>query len=120
MNRALLLQAFGQMGLATALCGLAFGLLLLPQRLLQRPFGDGVVTLLHAPDGTLRLLNQPVTAAELRSLLAAAAMRRRVAVVRLVPDPATPWAEVRRLLSQLEPLPIPLELQLPTAPVGAG
>ena len=36
-------------GLATALCGLALGLLLLPQRLLQQPLHQGVVTLTWRP-----------------------------------------------------------------------
>ena len=120
MNRWLLPQALAHAVLATALCGLALGLLLLPQRRLQRPLAQGVITVHLAADGDLRLWNQPVAPAELLRLLQAPSLRRRVMRLRLVPDPDTPWRDVRRLLSQLEPLPLSLELQLPAPPPSAG
>ena len=71
MNRPLLLQALSHGLLATALCGLALGLVLLPQqRRLQRSLAEGVISLNVAADGQLRLLNQPIAAAELPGLLA--------------------------------------------------
>ena len=66
MNRYWLLQPFSHAVLATALCGLAMGLLLLPQVRLQRPMAQGVISIHLAADGGLRLWNQPIAAAELR------------------------------------------------------
>ena len=120
MTRPLLLQALGQVLLATTLCGLAFGLLVLPQRRLQRPLEQGVISLHLAADGALRLWNQPVAPAELQRLLATPALRRRALRLRVVPDPGTPWGDVHRLLRQLDPLPQSLELQLPATPPAAG
>ena len=121
MNRPLLLQALAHGLLATALCGLALGLVLLPQqRRLQRSLAEGVISLNVAADGPLRLLNQPIAAAELPGLLAEQVRRSRPVRLRLVPDPDTPWAEVRRLLSQLDSLPLFLEIQLPAPAAAAG
>ena len=106
--------------LATALCGVGLAVLLLPQRLQQQPMAQGVVSVHLAADGRLRLWNQPVASAELVRLLATPSVRRRLVRLRIVPDPDTPWGEVRRLLSQLDSLPLPLELQLPAAPPPAG
>ena len=120
MNRPLLLQALAHGLLATAICGLALGLMLLPQqRRLQRSLAEGVISLNVAADGQLRLLNQPIAAAELPGLLAEQVRRRRPVRLRLVPDPDTPWVEVRRLLSQLDSLPLFLEIHLP-APAAAA
>ncbi|MEX0587833.1 MAG: hypothetical protein WD136_01120 [Cyanobium sp.] len=118
--RAQQLQAVAHGALATALCGLAMGLLLLPQRLLQRPQAQGVVSLHLAADGGLRLWNQPIASGELKRLLAAPSLRRRMLRLRIVPDPDTPWGDVRRLFDQLTPLPLSLELQLPAPPPSSG
>lgn len=120
MSRLLLLQALAHGVLATALCGFALGLLLLPQQRLQRPLSQGVITVHLAADGGLRLWNQPVASAQLLGLLRTPSLRRRVMRLRVVPDPDTPWGDVHRLLSQLEPLPLSLELQLPATPRPAG
>jgi hypothetical protein len=120
MNRLLLLQALAHGFLATVLCGFAVGLLLLPQRQVQRPLSQGVISLHVAADGGLRLWNQPVASAELLSLLQAPAARRPAMRLRVVPDPDTPWGDVRRLLTQLESLPLSLEIQLPATPRSAG
>lgn len=112
--------ALGHGLLATALCGVGLAVLLLPQRLQQQPMAQGVVSVHMAADGRLRLWNQPVASAELMRLLATPSVRRRLVRLRIVPDPDTPWGEVRRLLSQLDSLPLPLELQLPAAPPPAG
>jgi hypothetical protein len=102
-------------GLATALCGLALGLLLLPQRLLQQPLHQGVVTLHLAADNQLRLWHQPVSRRELPAFLQAAAQRRPGSRLRVVPDPQVSWGALHDLLRQLEGGPLPLELQVPAA-----
>ena len=103
--------------LATALLGLAVGgfglaLLLLPQRLLQRPLAEGVIALHIEPQGRLRVWNQPISLAALKALLAAAA-RKPGTKLRLVPSPQTPWGEVSRLAALFERGDLPVELQLP-------
>lgn len=121
MSRPLLVQALIQALLATALCGIALGLLLLPQqRRLQGSLAGGVISIHLAADGQLRLLNQPIAAAALPGLLARHARQRRPARLRIVPDPDTPWGDVRRLISQLESLPRRLEIQLPAIASPAG
>ena len=100
-------------GLATALCGLALGLLLLPQRLLQQPLHQGVVTLHLGADSQLRLWHQPVSRHELTLFLQAVAKRRPGSRLRVVPDPQVSWGALHDLLRQLEEGPLPLELQLP-------
>ena len=118
--RALQLQALAHGVLATALCGLALGLVLIPQRFLQRPQAQGVISLHLAADGDLRLWNQPIASGELQRLLTAPRLRRRAVRLRIVPDPDTPWGDVRRLLDQLDPLPLTFELQLPAPPLPDG
>lgn len=118
--RALQLQAVAHGVLATVLCGLAMGLLLLPQRWLQRPQSQGVISLHLAADGGLRLWNQPIAPGQLQRLLTAPNLRRPAVRLRIVPDPDTPWGDVRRLLNQLDPLPLTLELQLPALSPPAG
>ncbi len=120
MSRPLLVQALIQALLATALCGIALGLLLPQQRRLQASLAGGVISIHLAADGQLRLLNQPIAAAALPGLLARHARQRRPARLRIVPDPDTPWGDVRRLISQLESLPHPLEIQLPALASPAG
>lgn len=118
--KALQLQAVAHGLLATALCGLALGLVLLPQRWLQRPQVQGVISLHLAADGGLRLWNQPIASGELQRLLSSPGLRRRAVRLRIVPDTDTPWGDVRRLLNQLDPLPLSLELQLPAPSPSAG
>ena len=118
--RALQLQAVSHGLWATALCGLALGLVLLPQRVLQRRQLQGVISLQLAADGGLHLWNQPITSSELARLLTAPNLRSRAVRLRIVPNPHTPWGDVRRLLDQLDPLPVSLELQLPAPHPSAG
>jgi hypothetical protein len=108
-------QGLAWAGLATAFCGLALGLLLLPQRLLQQPLHQGVVTLHLGADNRLRLWHQPVSHRELSTFLRAAAQRRPGSRLRVVPDPQVSWGALQDLLRQLEGGPLPLELQLPAA-----
>ncbi len=103
--------AYGLLG--TALAGFALALLLLPQRLAQRPMARGVLALQVGPGGALRLWNQPVTRPQLQALLRQARQRRPDLQLRLLPDPATPWGEVLGLLHQLDDGGLTLELQLP-------
>jgi hypothetical protein len=103
-------------GLATALSGFALGLLLLPQRLLQQPLQQGVVTLHVGADRELRLWHKPVSRADLEAFLQAAAQRRPGSRLRVIPDPKVSWGSVQELLQQLSQGPLPLELQLPPAP----
>jgi hypothetical protein len=110
--------------LAPALLGLTVGgfalaLLLLPQRLLQRPLAEGVIALHIEPQGRLRVWNQPISPAALKALLAAAA-RKPGTKLRLVPSPQTPWGEVSRLAALFERGDLPLELQLPVPASGPG
>jgi hypothetical protein len=103
-------------GLATALCGFALGLLLLPQRVLQQPLHQGVVTLHVGPDRELRLWHKPVQRSELEAFLRMAAQRRPGSRLRVIPDPQVSWGALQELLQQLAKGPLPLELQLPPAP----
>lgn len=105
------LLALGALSLFLAAALVA--LLLVPQRLAQRPARAGVITLLLAADGSLRLWNRPVTPQELAAVLRRAASREPPPVVRLIPDPALRWASLRQVVSRLEQTPLELELQLP-------
>ena len=100
-------------GAGAALCGFTLGLLLLPQRLQQRPLAEGVVAVHLEPGGRLRLWHQPISAAALAEVLRAAARRRPPPRLRLVPSPAVPWGEVRRAVATVNQGVLPLELQLP-------
>lgn len=102
---------------AVSLCGLAAGVLLLPQRLLQRPLAQGVIAVHLEPGGRLRLWHQPITPEALSTFLAAAARKQPPPHLRLVPDPQVPWAEVRRSVLLFHRGALPLELQLPV-PAG--
>ena len=107
------LPSLGYGLLGTALAGFGLALLLLPQRLAQRPMAQGLLTLHVGPGGVLRLWNQPVSRPELVALLRQARQRRPDLHLRLLPDPATPWGEVLGLLHQLDDGGLSLELQLP-------
>jgi hypothetical protein len=61
-----------------------------------------------------------MASSEIQRLLMAPSLRGRAVRLRIVPDPDTPWGDVRRLLNQLAPLPLSLELQLPAPPSPAG
>lgn len=98
---------------AVSLCGFAAGLLLLPQRIRQRPLAGGVIAVHLEPGGHLRLLHQPIAPDALATFLVAAARRRPLPRLRLVPDPQVSWGEVRRALVMFERGALPLELQLP-------
>ena len=100
-------------GLAVALAAGSLLLLLVPQRLAQRPLRQGIVVVRVDPAGRLRLWNQPITAAELRPLLQRAARQPRRPRLRLQPDPRVSWGQAQALVAELEQLPLPLELQLP-------
>jgi biopolymer transport protein ExbD len=97
--------------LATALAAAGLALLLIPQRIAQRPASTGVMTLRLDRIGHLWLWNQPIRAAELPELLRRAA--QRPVRLRLVPDGDVAWGSVQQLVSQLATTPLPLELQLP-------
>ncbi len=105
---------------ATALAGMAVGLalaalllVLIPQRLAQRPARQGVIVLHVDPRGRLRLWNQPIAPATLMPLLQRAARDPRRPRLRLRPDAGVPWGRVQALAAELERLPLALELQLP-------
>jgi hypothetical protein len=100
-----------------SLCAFTAGLLLLPQRLLQRPLAEGVIAVHLESGGRLRLWHQPISPDALATVLAAAARRQPLPPLRLVPDPQVPWAEVRRALVLFHRGDLPLELQLPV-PAG--
>lgn len=116
LRAALPLAAALQAVLAAALCGFSLALLLLPQRLLQRPLSQGVVSLHVAADGQLRLWHQPVGRPELAAFLKATAQRRPGSRLRVIPDPQVSWGRLRPVLRELERGPLPLELQLPLPP----
>jgi hypothetical protein len=107
--------AMGAMAAALAAAGLA--LVLLPQRLAQRPAAQGVVALAVDAAGGLRVWNQPIRPHDLPALLEQARRRqsgREGAVrLRLVPDRDVPWGTVQGLIGRLEGSGLPLELQLP-------
>jgi len=114
MNRPLgLLDGLGLANSAVALALASLILLVLPQRLAQRPAGSGVLALRLDSQGQLWLWNQPVRAQQLAPLLAQAARRHPQARLRLQPDPQVPWGEVEVLARRLQASPLPLDLQLP-------
>ena len=105
--------AYGCLGVA--LSGLGLALLLLPQRLAQRPMARGVLQLQLQADGSLRLWNQPVSEPQVLALVQKAAARPGWQRLRLVPDPGVPWGRVLRLIDALDDGGLSLELQLPAA-----
>jgi biopolymer transport protein ExbD len=104
--------ALGLMG--TALAWLTVALVVVPQRIAQRPAGEGVLTVRVDRLGILRVWNQPIRPEHLPALLGRAATRGPAAPrLRLVPDAAVPWGTVQQLAAELESSGLPLELQLP-------
>lgn len=109
--------------LALGLTGVALSLALaavvvVPQRLAQRPAAEGVLQLRLGRDGALRLWHQPLTLRELDDLLARVAARgprtpASMPPLRLLPDPWVPWGAVQQLLTRLDASGVPIELQLP-------
>jgi len=112
----LLLDALALALMGTALAAITLGLVVIPQRMEQRPARDGVLTLRLESGGGLRAWNQPIRPQDLPALLEAARARSSDGEgvrLRLVPDAAVPWGAVRGLVARLENSGLPLELQLP-------
>ena len=107
------LEAVALSGLAVGLALATLLLVLVPQRLAQRPARQGVIVLHVDPQERLRIWNQPIAAATLMPLLQRAARDPRRPRLRLQPAAGVPWGRVQALASELERLPLPLELQLP-------
>jgi hypothetical protein len=107
--------------LATGLCGVALALLLLSQRLQQRPLQQGIVTLHVGAGNHVRLWNQPVRRQDIPLFLEAAARRRPDSRLRVIPAAQVTWGDLRELLQELQRGPLPVELQLPqgSAPMGS-
>jgi hypothetical protein len=107
------LDAVALGAMATGLALLALALLLVPQRLAQRPASQGIVSLHLNTDGRLRLWNQPVPPGELDAVLRGLEAGRGRPTVRLIPEPGVPWGSVQALMERLHRTELPLELQLP-------
>lgn len=105
-------------GLATALCGLALGLLLLPQRLLLRTLNQGVVTLHVGADRQLRLWHQPVSRSELPPFFGRQPNASRAAAYGWCRIPRCPGGAAGAAPAARRG-PLPLELQLPATPAGS-
>lgn len=102
------------LGLLTVLLALAGLLLVLvPQRMAQRPARSGVIVIHLERSGGLRLWHQPIREAELFPLLERAVRDRRGATLRLVSDAEVPWGRVQAIADRARAFPYPLELQLP-------
>ncbi|MCP9932082.1 hypothetical protein KBY82_14970 [Cyanobium sp. AMD-g] len=99
--------------MATGLALLSLALILVPQRLAQRPASQGIVSLRLAADGQLRLWNQPVPRGQLIPVLQRLEAGPGSPTLRLVPDRDVPWGVVQGLMGQLGRSDLPLELQLP-------
>lgn len=115
MRSRLLLDSIGLALVGTALAALTTALVVLPQRVAQRPGGQGVVAVYLDGAGTLRLWNRPIRAQELVELLnhRASGPVEAQGVLRLIPDRRVPWGVVRQVAAGLENTGLPLELQLP-------
>lgn len=112
--RVLLPAAVAWSALAAASCCLALVLLLLPQRIAQRPRNGGTLEVLLAADGRLWLWNQPLSPAELQAVLQRARSQPRWRSLRLRPDPLTPWSQVLLLLKGLDAAPLRIDVELPS------
>ena len=108
-----LLLALGHGLLATGLAGVSLGMLLLAQRLVQRPLEQAVVSLHVGSGAQLRLWHRPIERRELAPFLRATARRHPGSRLRVIPDPQVQWGELRGLLRDLQGGPLPLDLQLP-------
>jgi len=114
MNRPFgLLDGLGLASTAVALALASLTLLMLPQRLAQRPARSGILLLRLDSRGQLWLWNQPLRPQQLPPLLVRAARHRPQARLRLQPDPQVPWGDVEALARSLQASPLPLEIQLP-------
>ncbi|MBW4529055.1 MAG: hypothetical protein KME02_00065 [Aphanothece saxicola GSE-SYN-MK-01-06B] len=107
------LDALALGAMATGLALLTLALVLVPQRLAQRPASQGVVSLHLAADGQVRLWNQPVPSGQLVGVLQRLEAGPGRPTLRLVPNRDVPWGVVQRLMGQLGRSDLPLELQLP-------
>jgi hypothetical protein len=99
--------------MATGLALLTLALVLVPQRLAQRPASQGIVSLHLGADGRLRLWNQPVPPGQLAAVLKGLEDGPGQPTLRLIPDPEVPWGAVQQLMERLGRSDLPLELQLP-------
>jgi len=102
------------LGLLTVI--LAFSgllLVLIPQRIAQRPGQAGVIVVHLERSGGLRLWNQPISEASLFPLLWRGVRDRRPLQLRLITDAGVPWGRVQDIAARARALPVPLELQLP-------
>jgi biopolymer transport protein ExbD len=107
------LDALALGAMATGLALLSLALVLVPQRLAQRPASQGVVSLHLDADGRLRLWNQPVPPGQLAAVLRGLRNGPGQPTLRLIPDPDVPWGSVQQLMERLGRSDLPLELQLP-------
>lgn len=96
---------------ALTLAGLA--LVVVPQKLAQRPASQAVLSLRLDAQGQLWLWNNPVRPQHLPALLRRTAQQHPQARLRLLPDPQVSWGSVQALAQQLRSTPLPLEVQLP-------
>jgi biopolymer transport protein ExbD len=110
-----LLDGFGLALVGTGLAVLTTALVVVPQRIAQRPAQRGVLALYLDPAGQLRLWNRLVRAQEVVELVGTSKdhQQQGQAVLRLVPDAAVPWGVVRQAAAALETSGVPMELQLP-------
>jgi hypothetical protein len=107
------LLGLGHGVLAAGMAGFSLALLLLAQRMVQRPLHQAVVSL-HVDAGlALRLWHQPIQRRELAPFLRATASRHPGSRLRVIPDPQVNWGKLRRLLQDLQQGPLPVDLQLP-------
>jgi hypothetical protein len=115
MKDQLLIDALGLALVSTSLAALSCAVVVVPQRIAQRPAHRGVLALHLDTKGQLRLWNRPVRAQEVAELLprAGADQEKGRAVLRLIPDPAVPWGVVRQAAVGLDSSGASLELQLP-------
>jgi biopolymer transport protein ExbD len=115
MNRQTQLDTLGLALVSSCLAVLTTALVVIPQRIAQRPAQRGVLALNLDSTGQLRLWNRLVRAQEVAELLADAKEQPHQGqpVLRLIPDPAVPWGVVRQAAAALETSGVPLELQLP-------
>ncbi|MEB3349117.1 MAG: hypothetical protein VKO00_03740 [Cyanobacteriota bacterium] len=91
----------------------AAALIVVPQRLAQRPALEGVLSLRLRVDGSVAVGNRPLPAAMLPALVAAAARQPQPPRLRLVPDPNVPWQQVQLWVRRLGAANLELEVQLP-------
>jgi biopolymer transport protein ExbD len=107
------LDALALGAMATGLALLSLALVLVPQRLAQRPASQGIVSLHLDVDGRLRLWNQPVPPGQLAAVLQRLQDGPGQPTLRLIPDRDVPWGSVQQLMERLGRSDLPLELQLP-------